>query len=73
YTGQMRGGQFHGFGRQSWAAGWGGTHDGLWIEGKSNGHGIQKFGDGRIFEGQWKDGKRGGTFICTRANGTRSE
>jgi hypothetical protein len=51
YTGQMRGGKFHGFGRVSWTKSEVWSCDGQWREGMSHGHANMKWRDGRSYEG----------------------
>ncbi|KAJ1436473.1 hypothetical protein B484DRAFT_325099 [Ochromonadaceae sp. CCMP2298] len=63
YTGQMRGGRCHGFGRASSLDG--SSYDGQWQEGKRQGQGITKKRDGGTDEGRWEKDKRQGPFICT--------
>jgi hypothetical protein len=73
YTGQMRGGKCHGFGRASWATGDYVSYDGQWKDGKMHGQGILKERDGCIYEGQWKEGKMQGQGICKLSNGASYE
>jgi hypothetical protein len=68
YTGQMRRGMSHGFGRASWARALE-SYDGQWEEGKRQGQGIYQYSDGDIYVGQWEDGKRHGQGVYKWSNG----
>eukprot|EP00601_Ochromonadales_sp_CCMP2298_P000067 CAMPEP_0173180936 /NCGR_PEP_ID=MMETSP1141-20130122/7001_1 /TAXON_ID=483371 /ORGANISM="non described non described, Strain CCMP2298" /LENGTH=317 /DNA_ID=CAMNT_0014103859 /DNA_START=105 /DNA_END=1058 /DNA_ORIENTATION=- len=67
YTGQMRGGKFHGFGRLSSATGK--SYDGQWKEGKKCGQGLYKWSDGDSYEGHFKDGGLHGQGVFKHSNG----
>ncbi|KAJ1427073.1 hypothetical protein B484DRAFT_299202, partial [Ochromonadaceae sp. CCMP2298] len=60
YTGQMRGGKLHGFGRTSWATGKIESYDGQWRDNERQGRAILKWRNGRSYEGCWKDDRKHG-------------
>jgi hypothetical protein len=77
YTGQMREGECHGFGRASYGRVEGGqvarasweSYDGQWKEGRWHGQGILKTGFRDIYIGQWKNHQMHGQGICKWSNG----
>mmetsp|Transcript_27534 Transcript_27534/g.62431 ORF Transcript_27534/g.62431 Transcript_27534/m.62431 type:complete len:423 (+) Transcript_27534:41-1309(+) len=73
YTGQMRGGQRHGFGGASWATGMYISYDGQWLRGKRHGQGLYKWRDGSSYEGQWKQGEKHGQGIYKWRDGRSHE
>jgi hypothetical protein len=56
YTGQMRGGMFHGFGRASFGTGAYESYDGQWKEDEAHGQGVMKYSNGSSDEGRWEEG-----------------
>ncbi|MDE0149157.1 MAG: caspase family protein [Rhodospirillaceae bacterium] len=56
YTGELRGGKYHGRGTYRWARG--DRYEGEWREGKMHGHGIYTWPSGNRCEGMWREGKR---------------
>mmetsp|Transcript_27538 Transcript_27538/g.62443 ORF Transcript_27538/g.62443 Transcript_27538/m.62443 type:complete len:485 (+) Transcript_27538:41-1495(+) len=73
YTGQMRGGRCHGFGRASWAAGRYQTYDGQWKEGKKSGHALMNYRSGDTYEGDFGEDGRHGRGVSRYSTGERYE
>ncbi|KAJ1443467.1 hypothetical protein B484DRAFT_441549 [Ochromonadaceae sp. CCMP2298] len=59
YTGQMRGGKRHGFGRASWATGTLKSYDGQWKDDEFHGRGkwVSRIGDRMLYEGQFTENR----------------
>ncbi|KAJ1404714.1 hypothetical protein B484DRAFT_457230 [Ochromonadaceae sp. CCMP2298] len=78
YTGQIRAGRCHGFGRASWATVRLATrrlktYDGQWKEGNWCGRGVFRHSNGDSFDGQWVEDKKHGQGVFRCANGDREE
>jgi hypothetical protein len=69
YTGQMREGKFHGFGRVSFAPSFSFSYDGQWKEHKMHGHGIRKFPNGNSYDGEWQENKQHGQGVYKYISG----
>eukprot|EP00601_Ochromonadales_sp_CCMP2298_P031327 CAMPEP_0173346854 /NCGR_PEP_ID=MMETSP1144-20121109/12797_1 /TAXON_ID=483371 /ORGANISM="non described non described, Strain CCMP2298" /LENGTH=300 /DNA_ID=CAMNT_0014294211 /DNA_START=136 /DNA_END=1034 /DNA_ORIENTATION=- len=74
YTGQIRAGRCHGFGRASWATVRLATrrlktYDGQWKEGNWCGRGVFRHSNGDSFDGQWVEDKKHGQGVFRCANG----
>jgi len=59
YEGQYENGMRHGLGNLTEKK-TGKQYEGQFIEGKIEGYGIMKLGDGQQFKGEWKDGNMEG-------------
>eukprot|EP00601_Ochromonadales_sp_CCMP2298_P012725 CAMPEP_0173268546 /NCGR_PEP_ID=MMETSP1142-20121109/30384_1 /TAXON_ID=483371 /ORGANISM="non described non described, Strain CCMP2298" /LENGTH=227 /DNA_ID=CAMNT_0014204795 /DNA_START=38 /DNA_END=721 /DNA_ORIENTATION=+ len=71
YTGQIRGGERHGFGGMSWETGTWKSYDGQWKDNKIHGQGIMEYRNGDVYEGRITDGNsRNGQGLYTWINGT---
>lgn len=59
YAGEWVNGHAHGVGRRHWTE-TNDLFDGLWQDGKSQGYGIMRYGNGDNYTGLWQDGKEHG-------------
>ena len=68
YTGQLKGGVFHGIGIRVWEDGT--IYSGDWKKGVIQGHGRIIYPSGVEYIGSWKDGVKSGRGTLFRKNGT---
>ncbi len=54
YTGEIRGGKWHGRGAYRWAHG--SRYEGMWRDGRAHGYGKYTMKDGRFVQGNWSNG-----------------
>jgi hypothetical protein len=71
YTGCIKDGKMHGFGKLAWLTGT--IYEGEWINNKIHGSGTFKKADGSVYVGSWEDGMKNGTGILTWTNGDAYE
>ena len=68
YTGPHKNNLPHGYGSSVCERG---NFQGMWKDGKRNGHGYFDYNDGDKYVGEWKDGKENGQGTYTWANGRK--
>jgi len=74
YEGQFKSGNFDGHGRMEWHTTNGlMVYEGQYLNDLKHGMGRYAWPDGRIYDGQWREGKRWGRAVFTNSLGVRRE
>ncbi len=71
YEGEMKEGQYHGYGAYTSANA--GSYEGNYKYNKFQGHGTLTYADGSRYQGDWKDNKRQGHGVLIYADSSRYE
>ena len=62
YEGQFENGEMSGSGHRKWTIN-GNMFEGDFMKGELHGNGVMKYGDGSVYEGEWKENRREGKLI----------